>query len=140
MVDSRTPFYAAGLRFTCQQCHDCCRGGQPGWVYPSEREVGRMARRLKLTAQAFRERYMVDDPDGEASLRMRSNGDCIFWDDGCAIYTVRPRQCRTFPFWAENLESPEAWAELRLSCRGAGQGRLYRLEDIRAILHGRATK
>ncbi len=140
MLDLKPPFYARGLRFTCQQCHNCCRGGQPGWVYPSLREVERMARWLKLAPSAFRERNMVDDPDGEASFRMRSNGDCIFWGNGCAIYPVRPRQCRTFPFWAENLESPEAWAEVRRSCQGAGQGRLYRFEDIRAILHGRATK
>lgn len=133
------PFYAKGLRFTCRQCHNCCRGGQPGWVYPTRQEMERIARRLDITAYAFKKRYVVKDPNGEASLKMRGNGDCIFWKDGCCIYTVRPRQCRTYPFWSENLESPEAWAEVKSTCHGAGRGKLYKLEEIRSILKGRKT-
>jgi hypothetical protein len=42
--------------------------------------------------------------DGRKSLKERSAGNefaCIFLDDGktCAIYPVRPEQCRRFPFW-----------------------------------------
>lgn len=135
----KQPFFARGLHFTCQQCHNCCRDGHPGYVYLTRREVERVARWLKLTLTAFRRRYLVKDPEGDVSLRIRSNGDCIFWDRGCGIYPVRPRQCRTFPFWAETLKSLEAWVEVQESCRGAGQGKLYRQEEIRAILHGRAT-
>ncbi|MFQ5791888.1 MAG: YkgJ family cysteine cluster protein [Acidobacteriota bacterium] len=137
---SGAPFYAdSGLRFSCQQCHNCCRGAQPGWVFVGPRQTERMARWLKLSLADFRRRSLVRNPEGDTSLRLRPNGDCIFWDQGCTIYPVRPRQCRTFPFWSENLESREAWAEVQKTCRGAGQGRLYRLEEIRAVLHGRAT-
>ena len=47
---------------------------------------------------------LVDKPE---------HADCVFWegDAGCAIYPVRPTQCRTFPFWSEHLRSPEAWRE-----------------------------
>jgi Fe-S-cluster containining protein len=99
----------------------------------------RIAASLELSLHAFRSRYMVKDLDGAPSLRIRRSGDCIFWDQGCTIYPVRPRQCRTFPFWPENLESPQAWEEVRRTCHGAGKGRLYRLEDIRSVLHGRGT-
>ena len=99
----------------------------------------RIAAWLKLSLHAFRRRYMLKDLDGAPSLRIRRNGDCIFWDRGCTIYPVRPRQCRTFPFWPENLESPQAWAAATRTCHGAGKGKLYRLEDIRSVLHGRAT-
>ena len=136
---ARPAFYAQGLRFSCQQCHHCCRGTQPGWVYPSRKEIQRMAGWLQLTAAEFRRRYLVRDPNGEVSLRIRPNGDCAFWNQGCTIYPVRPRQCRTFPFWSENLESREAWAAVEKICQGAGQGRLYQLEEIEAVLHGRAT-
>jgi Fe-S-cluster containining protein len=98
-----------------------------------------IARRLGLSAAELRRRFLVRDPEGEPSLRIQPNGDCIFWNEGCSIYPVRPRQCRTFPFWAENLRSPEAWAEVGLSCRGAGSGRLYSLAEIRSVLRGRAT-
>ncbi len=67
----------------------------------------RIARHLDITLYAFRRRYVVKDPDGHASLAMRDNGDCVFWNEGCDIYSVRPRQCRTFPFWSENLGSPD---------------------------------
>jgi len=140
MTDATAPpFYAPGLRFTCQQCHNCCRGPQPGWVYPSELEIQSIARRLGLSALDFRREYLVQDPEGEVSLRIRANGDCVFWDQGCSIYPVRPRQCRTYPFWPENLASPEAWAEVGKTCHGAGQGRLYRLSEIRSVLRGRPT-
>ncbi|MGH9461209.1 MAG: YkgJ family cysteine cluster protein [Vicinamibacteria bacterium] len=132
------PFYHQGLRFTCQQCHNCCRGAQAGGVYPSRPEVKRIARWLKLTVHTFRDRYLRP-LDGAPSLRIRPNGDCVFWDQGCTVYPVRPRQCRTFPFWPENLISPEAWKEATRTCHGAGSGRLYRLEDIRSVLRGRAT-
>jgi Fe-S-cluster containining protein len=137
--NSKPPFYSRGLRFTCHQCHNCCRGGQPGGVYPSHREVERIARWFEMTAHAFRRRYLVRDADGNPGLRMRPKGDCIFWEEDCTIYPVRPRQCRTFPFWPENLKSPEAWAAVRETCQGAGRGKLRRPEDIRAILHGRST-
>ncbi len=100
----------------------------------------RIARLLDITLYAFRRRYVVKDPDGHASLAMRDNGDCVFWNEGCDIYSVRPRQCRTFPFWSENLESPEAWAAVEDICHGAGSGKLYKLEEIRSILKGRKTK
>lgn len=133
------PFYAKGLPFECHQCHNCCRGAQPGWVYPGKREVLAIARWLKLSAAEFRSRYLVKDPEGDRSLRIEANGDCVFWKDGCTIYPVRPRQCRTFPFWSQNLESQEAWDGLSQTCRGVNQGRLYPLAEIRSILRGRAT-
>lgn len=82
---------------------------------------------------------MTRDEDGEPVLRLKDNGDCIFWDAGCTIYSVRPRQCRTFPFWGEILESPEAWEAQKAFCHGIDEGKLYPIEAIRAVARGRAT-
>jgi Fe-S-cluster containining protein len=46
------------------------------------------------------------------------------------VYPVRPRQCRTWPFWESNLRSPETWAETCRVCPGSGTGRLYQIEEI----------
>ena len=27
----------------------------------------------------------------------------------CTVYPVRPLQCRTWPFWPENLSSKQSW-------------------------------
>jgi Fe-S-cluster containining protein len=66
------------------------------------------------------------------SLRERSNGDCDFWDKeaGCTIYPVRPPQCRTWPFWVSNLETPDDWERTKRTCPGAGKGELISSEEI----------
>jgi Fe-S-cluster containining protein len=65
-------------------------------------------------------------------LRDNRKDDCIFFDPaaGCTIYPVRPRQCRTWPFWQSNVASPKAWEQTRSVCPGAGQGELIPVEEI----------
>ena len=66
------------------------------------------------------------------TLREKANGDCVFYDrgQGCTIYSVRPRQCRTWPFWESNVATPEAWEETCKVCPGSGQGDLISEEEI----------
>jgi Fe-S-cluster containining protein len=69
------------------------------------------------------------------SLTERSNGDCTFFDSQtrhCKIYPVRPKQCRTWPFWNSNLESPETWDDTQRHCPGAGHGAFFSLDEIKA--------
>lgn len=88
---------------------------------------------------SFRKRYLAEDENGESVLVLKDNGDCAFWDDGCRIYPARPRQCRTFPFWKETLVSRKSWEELKDFCHGIDAGKLYSLQEIRSVKHGRAT-
>lgn len=135
----REIWYAEGLRFSCHQCHNCCRGAQPGWVYVSPHRIQRIAGFLGMRERRFRSELLSRDEDGETVLKLKANGDCIFWQDGCTIYPERPRQCRTFPFWGENVASPDEWSKLKEFCHGVDRGRLYPLEEIRAVFHGKAT-
>jgi Fe-S-cluster containining protein len=71
----------------------------------------------------------------KVSLKEFSNGDCTFFDNQtrrCKVYPVRPRQCRTWPFWNSNLESPEAWRQVERVCPGAGCGSFFSLQEIEA--------
>jgi Fe-S-cluster containining protein len=65
-------------------------------------------------------------------LREKSNGDCVFYDreQGCTVYTVRPRQCRTWPFWESNVRTEAAWERTCGICPGAGNGDLIPAEEI----------
>jgi len=76
--------------------------------------------------------FHVRTLDRGRSLREKANGDCVFYEagTGCTIYSVRPRQCRTWPFWESNVQSPEAWEETCAVCPGAGQGMLVSAEEI----------
>ena len=69
------------------------------------------------------------------SLIEWANGDCVFFHGEsrtCQVYDVRPRQCRTWPFWPSNLASPAAWEDTAERCPGCNRGRLVPLEGIRA--------
>ena len=50
----------------------------------------------------------------------------------CRIYPVRPRQCRTWPFWPVNLSSPETWALAAGRCPGINRGRIVLFEQVEA--------
>src|SRR5262245_51283975 len=118
------PWYADGLRFTCTRCGDCCTG-EPGAVWVNDEELRAIAERLgepvgEVTARLTR---LIGR---RRTLREKADGDCVFYDRaaGCTIYDIRPRQCRTWPFWESNVETPAAWQRTCAKCPGSGQGEL----------------
>jgi Fe-S-cluster containining protein len=98
-------------------------------------EVEAIAGFLGLAVDDFGRRYLRR-VGGSLSLTEKPNHDCIFWDDGCTVYTVRPTQCRTFPFWPENLDTPGAWEAVAHQCPGVNQGKHYELVEIRRLSKG----
>jgi len=133
------PWYARGLRFTCTGCGKCCtRNGKYEAVYLARGEARRIAAHLGLSAAAFRRRYTYRE-NGFTLLRFTEEGACVFLRDSlCGIYDVRPAQCRTFPFWPENLDRKVWKEEIAPICEGISpEGRLYSREEIERI--SRAT-
>ena len=121
-----------GLRFSCREgCSACCRG-EPGVVAVDERECSTIAARLKLGEDEFRRRFCRRNGPNAWSLTERLNGDCVFItpEDRCSIYAVRPRQCRTYPFWGNILTSRASWEREGRFCPGIGRGRLYSPAEI----------
>ena len=121
-------FFDRGIRFECTQCGNCCTGA-PGQVRVTEDEISRIADYLKINIEEMKKTCVRDK-----KLIEKANGDCIFYDKGCSIYSVRPTQCRTYPFWFKNLRSEEAWAATCKSCPGIGHGRLYSKEEILRLI------
>ena len=130
-------WYRDGIRFSCTQCGDCCTGG-PGYVWVTRTEVEALAKHRGLDVQAFGRRYLRK-VGSRYSLLEKPNGDCIFFEKGCTVYPARPRQCRTFPFWPENLSSRGAWSDVAANCPGAGRGRLYSSSEIDRIRRGEGS-
>lgn len=120
---SATPWYRDGLRFACTRCGNCCTG-EPGSVRLSEEEAAAIARAIGMDVADFRERYTRLLEDGATSLIETPDHACIFWsaEQGCTIYSVRPRQCRTWPFWRRNLASPAHWRGAARACPGMDHG------------------
>lgn len=111
-------WYKDGLRFKCTECGKCCTGA-PGYVWVTDEEIADMAKVLNITPSEFRQKY-TRLVHGEVSLKEHpKNYDCVFLQDNkCQLYKSRPKQCRTFPFWRENLSSKEAWDETAERCEG----------------------
>lgn len=131
----KPPWFSAGLRFQCQLCSSCCRG-EPGYVWVTPNEITRMAHHLGLTAAEFTQPY-VRRVGTRLSLRELPGGDCVLWggpERRCLAYPVRPLQCRTFPFWRQNLTSPAAWRTLARRCPGADKGPIHPLPEILKLL------
>ena len=82
--------------------------------------VEAMAAAMKLSVEVFQREY-VRTIGIRKSLIEYANGDCVFFNNQsrqCRIYGARPRQCRTWPFWHSNLESPEDWQRVCRTCPG----------------------
>jgi Fe-S-cluster containining protein len=125
-------WYQNGLKFECTKCGHCCTGG-PGFVWVRVEEMHRIAEFLGMRFRDFVQKY-VRKVGERYSLIEKPNNDCIFFDSGCTIYPARPIQCRTFPFWKENVKNPGAWNFTAKSCEGINQGRLFSEEEIDALL------
>ena len=127
-------FYERGLRFECTGCGACCRArnGKPSWVYVTIDERRRLARHLQLSTSAFTQRY-CEKTNGFFHLRNPTH-DCVFLEGArCGVYAARPGQCRTFPFWRENM-SPRDWAQTARDCEGIDRGRVWSKAEIEVRL------
>jgi uncharacterized protein len=141
-TDAPATWYADGLKFTCQQCGNCCTGG-PGFVWISDEEVRRLAQHLGQSEKAVREQY-CRRVTGRWSLKehrnTRGEHDCIFLREQpnggrrtCSVYAARPLQCRTWPFWSENLASQTVWNHSARRCAGMNQGKTWTAAQIEAL-------
>jgi Fe-S-cluster containining protein len=133
-------FHAEGLRFQCTGCGECCRArhGEPSWVYVTIDERRRLAQHLKLATSTFTRRY-CERTNGFFHLRNPTD-DCVFLDGArCTVYDARPGQCRTFPFWRENMGA-RAWAKTARQCEGIGRGRIWSRAEIEERLQDEASR
>ena len=78
-----------------------------------------MASHLQISKEEFMRKYTRSIFGRISLIEHAVSYDCVFLKDKkCQIYSVRPKQCRTFPWWKENLESEGAWKEAAQRCEG----------------------
>lgn len=111
-------WYKNGLRFACTECGGCCSGA-PGYVWLEQEDIERLAKKLSLSTEEFLKRYTRKIGHRYSLIETSPNYDCIFLrDNRCHVYDSRPKQCRTFPWWKENIDSKESWEEAKKRCEG----------------------
>ena len=128
----RPYFFDAGLQFECLRCGQCCTGA-PGTIYVSAEEIDALARHFQLSVARFTAQYLYPYQDSY-SIGEHADGRCLFFDEGCRIYPLRPHQCRSFPFWFSNLRSENRWRDVARQCPGIGRGRRYSCDQILEVV------
>jgi Fe-S-cluster containining protein len=104
----------------CSTCNGRCCTGESGNIFLSIKELEDIALFLKLSNDQFIKMYLRK-VGFKFSIKEKIVGmshDCIFYDresNGCMIYSVRPSQCITFPFWDYYKTRVE---ELKIECPG----------------------
>src|SRR5262245_58457357 len=128
-----TRWWQSGVRFACQGSGKCCVSrGAYGFVYLTLEDRRRLARTLGVPTREFTRRY-CEKTDGLFHLR-EIGADCRFLvDQRCSVYVGRPTQCRTWPFWPENMNA-KAWTAVAVFCPGVGKGAVVPGEKIEQVL------
>ncbi len=111
-------WYQKGLRFKCTGCGKCCTGN--GYVWLEEEDIKNLSTHFNLSEEPFLKKYTRQVGFDIAILDDPNSDDCIFLKNKklCEVYMARPKQCRTFPWWPQNLESPSEWEGVKKGCEG----------------------
>ena len=128
-------WYKNGLCFSCTQCGMCC-SGVPGYVWLTHEDVDNISTYLNISKEEFIKKYTRSVKGRLSLIELKPNYDCVFLKDHkCSLYSSRPKQCKTFPFWEENLSSKQAWENAKEHCPGieSESARRYSQEEIEAI-------
>ncbi|CAJ99354.1 YkgJ family cysteine cluster protein [Helicobacter acinonychis] len=112
----------------CENCGAKCCVGESGYIFVTIQEMQTISAFLKLELEEFSQKY-VKKVGYKFSLLEKDAKDlglaCVFLDletKKCQIYSARPKQCQTFPFWESvksfSKEQKEAFCK---SCLGITQ-------------------
>lgn len=110
----------------CFRCGICCVRYRPK-VTPKEME--RIARRLKMSIEAFMSLYVRAVPTKDAYILQSSADTCPFlrWDKrdvkaSCSIHAFRPKACRNWVASLSRWECREGLSKLKLMANSCCPG------------------
>ena len=113
------------LSFSCTECGRCCKGRTQVFVNLSEAQILAEYTGRSLEQFIAQDTETIETPEGlRVSLRTKVNNDnekrCLFLDasNKCSVYEARPTQCRTYPFWPQNIMGEAEWTRESHRCEG----------------------
>ncbi len=96
----------------CTYCGGRCCYGESGYIWLNKDEIERISEFLHIELDIFISDYLRVE-NGKYTIKdikFQDYYSCLFFDRDerhCSIYSVRPAQCRTFPFWGIYKDDPE---------------------------------
>lgn len=123
-------FWQAGVRFECQGTGKCCTSrGEYGYVYLTRADRRRLAEHLGMSTGELLKAH-CEVTQGHIHLK-DPDRDCVFLSEKrCTVYEARPTQCRTWPFWPENMNAKVWTEEVAAMCPGIGKGPVWPAAEI----------
>lgn len=133
LLGARAQEMGKEMKFSCKEScgGKCCTlnwKGQQSFVFLTRSDRRRLAQFLDRPEEFFASKSVFESTrfssvkTQQYHLKMNGN-DCKFFRDGqCGVYAARPTQCRTFPYWPENLKNGEWTEAVKAECPGVGQG------------------
>ena len=133
--NDKTKWYIGGLHFECSGCGGCCAGPDEGYIWITKLEIRMLASHLNLSVDACRSKYLRLIGKRTTIIEDKPSNNCIFLVDvsgqrQCAVYPVRPNQCRTWPFWSMNLATSADWNIAAMTCPGINRGQFHSFQQI----------
>lgn len=107
----------------CAECGGKCCIGESGYIFLSVGEMREIAKFLGLDFDCFTANF-IRQVGAKYSLNEKiyeGGYACVFFDEAnkqCGIYPVRPKQCKTFPFWEVFKNNKEG---AKRECEGVGE-------------------
>jgi len=99
----------------CERCNAHCCRGESGYIFVTREELEAIAHHLNISFESLCHRYVRQVSHRYSLCEMQEESDpksyaCVFLDpitSRCQIYPVRPKQCKTFPFWTQFAKNPK---------------------------------
>jgi Fe-S-cluster containining protein len=78
----------------CLDCANCCKTMTPTF---NKADITRISTHLGMTSKAFKEKWLMQDPDNGDWVNTTQPCQFLQADNKCSIYDVRPKDCAEFP-------------------------------------------
>ena len=120
------------IHFSCQGSGNCCVSrGSYGFVYLSKHDIKKLSEFTNLKINDFLKLYCDKTDEFTHFKEKKTNGDCQFLlNKKCSVYKARPTQCRTWPFWRENMNNKVWNNDISNFCPGIGKGNKISFKEI----------
>ena len=125
-------WWSAGIQFECQGSGKCCVSrGEYGYVYLTLKDRRALAKHFKIPTRSFTMKYCERDRGVFWMLKGFSEACVFLKGKQCGVYEARPTQCRTWPFWPENMSAKNWKTNVADFCPGVGKGKVWQEAEIR---------
>lgn len=100
----------------------------------SHEDISGAADLLGISVREFKAKFLVRE-NGIWFIDVSEEEPCPFLTlNGCKIHAAKPAQCRTYPFWTENMESQNHWKLAAGFCPGIDRGSVVPVKTVKNAL------